>query len=138
MTFSTPVVVRSYELDTRGHLNQAVYVQYAEHARWELMRAAGVGHDKLLASGVGPVVLETTIKYRHELRSGDEVRITCEFDWQQGKTFRIRQEIRKLDGTVAAEVSAIGGVIDLATRKLVEAPSERFRTLAERPGLLGL
>jgi acyl-CoA thioester hydrolase len=138
MTFSVPVVVRGYELDTQGHLNQAVYLQYAEHARWELLRAAGVGQDKLLATGIGPVVLETTIKYRRELRGGDEVTITCEFDWQQGKTFRIRQEIRKLDGTVAAEISVLSGVLDLTARKLVESPGERFRGLAERPELLGL
>jgi acyl-CoA thioester hydrolase len=138
MTFSVPVVVRGYELDTQGHLNQAVYLQYAEHARWELLRAAGVGQDKLLATGIGPVVLETTIKYRRELRGGDEVTITCEFDWQQGKTFRIRQEIRKLDGTVAAEISVLSGVLALTARKLVDSPGERFRGLAERPELLGL
>ncbi|MEU7735273.1 thioesterase, partial [Streptomyces griseus] len=32
MTFSVDVTVRGYELDTQGHLNQAVYLQYAEHA----------------------------------------------------------------------------------------------------------
>lgn len=42
MTFSVDVTVRGYELDTQGHLNQAVYLQYAEHARWELLRAAGL------------------------------------------------------------------------------------------------
>lgn len=138
MTFSVPVLVRGYELDTQGHLNQAVYLQYAEHARWELMRAAGVGQDKLLATGVGPVVLENTIKYRHELRGGDEVAVSCEFGWTTGKTFRMHQEIRKLDGTVAADVAVIAGLLDLTARKLVADPGERFRALAERPDLLGL
>jgi acyl-CoA thioester hydrolase len=36
MTFFVDVTVRGYELDTQGHLNQAVYLQYAEHARREL------------------------------------------------------------------------------------------------------
>ncbi|MFF3127877.1 acyl-CoA thioesterase, partial [Streptomyces sp. NPDC057908] len=63
MTFSVDVTVRGYELDTQGHLNQAVYLQYAEHTRWELLRAAGLSQEKLLASGVGPVALETTVKF---------------------------------------------------------------------------
>ncbi|CAO0827389.1 Thioesterase OS=Streptomyces microflavus OX=1919 GN=Smic_02130 PE=4 SV=1 [Streptomyces microflavus] len=54
MTFSVDVTVRGYELDTQGHLNQAVYLQYAEHARWELLRAAGLPQEKLLADGIGP------------------------------------------------------------------------------------
>ncbi|WP_378731446.1 acyl-CoA thioesterase [Nocardia brasiliensis] len=138
MTFSVPIVVRGYELDTQGHLNQAVYLQYAEHARWELLRAAGLPQDKLIASGIGPVVLETTIKYLRELRSGDEVTVSVEFAWQTGKTFRFRHEIRKLDGTVAAEISVLTGLLDLTARKLVTEPGERMAGLAERPDLLGL
>ncbi|MFI9404771.1 acyl-CoA thioesterase [Nocardia sp. NPDC052316] len=138
MTFSVPILVRGYELDTQGHLNQAVYLQYAEHARWELMRAAGASQEKIVASGVGPVVLETTIKYLRELRGGDEVTVSVDFEWLTGKTFRFRHEIRKLDGTVAAEISTITGLLDLTTRKLVAAPGERFAALADRPDLLGL
>ncbi|NEW42894.1 acyl-CoA thioesterase [Nocardia cyriacigeorgica] len=138
MTFSVPVVVRGYELDTQGHLNQAVYLQYAEHARWELLRAAGVAQDKLIASGVGPVVLEQNIKYLRELRGGDEVDITCEFEWQDGKVFTMRQQIRKLDGTVSAEFRVTGGLLDLTARKLVADPRDRFRALADRADLLGI
>src|SRR5437899_4737409 len=93
--FRVSVVVRGYELDTQGHLNQAVYLNYAEHARWELLRAAGVAQDKLLASGVGPVALETTARYLRELRGGDEVTVTCEFEWGTGKTFRMVQRIER-------------------------------------------
>ena len=138
MTFSVPIAVRGYELDTQGHLNQAVYLHYSEHARWELLRAAGVAQDKLSSAGIGPVVLETTIKYLRELRGGDEVTITCEFDWKTGKTFAIRQQIRELDGTVAADIAGVGGLLDLMTRKLVATPGERLAALADRPDLLGL
>ncbi|WP_239004166.1 acyl-CoA thioesterase [Nocardia panacis] len=133
-----PVVVRGYELDTQGHLNQAVYLSYAEHARWELLRAAGLPQDKLIASGVGPVVLETTIKYRSELRGGDEVTISCEFGWASGKVFSMTQRVEKLDGTVSAEITVVAGLLDLTARKLVLDPGERFRALAEQPELLGL
>jgi acyl-CoA thioester hydrolase len=138
MVFSVPVTVRGYELDTQGHLNQAVYFNYVEHARWELMRAAGIQQHDLIASGVGPIVLEQNIKYLRELRGGDEVDVTCEFAWAEGKTFRFDQRIIKVDGTVAAEITVIGGVLDLAERRLVPDPAAKFRALADKPDLLGL
>ncbi|MFD3314869.1 acyl-CoA thioesterase [Streptomyces sp. NPDC058656] len=136
--FSVPVTVRGYETDAQGHVNQAVYVNYAEHARWSLLQAAGITQAGLAAKGVGPVSLEMTVRYRRELRAGDEVEVTCEFIWGEGKTFRIEQTIRKPDGTVAAELTAVGGLMDLKERKLVTDPRDYFRALASDPGRFGL
>ncbi|ATL68399.1 acyl-CoA thioesterase [Nocardia terpenica] len=138
MTFSVPVTVRGYEIDVNGHLNQAVYHQYAEHARWENMRAAGLTPDKLAAAGLGPVVLESTVKYLRELHIGDEVTVTSAFEWTEGKIFRMSQQIVKLDGTVSADFTVTLGLLDLSARKLVPDPIERFIELAESRELLGL
>jgi len=136
--FQVRITVRGYELDSLGHLNQAVYLQYAEHARWEILRAAKLTQETLLGSGIAPVVLETTIKYRRELRAGDEVDVSCEFRWGDGRTFGMRQEIRKTDGTVAAELDGVAGLIDLKTRKLVADPRERWKAITPEPATLGL
>jgi acyl-CoA thioester hydrolase len=136
--FSVPVTVRGYETDVQGHLNQAVYLNYAEHARWSLLQAAGISQSGLVARGVGPVALETTVRYLRELLAGDEVEVTCGFEWGEGKTFRIRQTIRKADGTVAAEVTGVGGLMDLKERRLVADPRAYFRELAVDPGVFGL
>ncbi|MFI6876494.1 acyl-CoA thioesterase [Streptomyces sp. NPDC050400] len=136
--FSVRIGVRGYETDTQGHLNQAVYLQYAEHARWSTLRHGGIEQQDLLARGVGPVALETTIRYLRELRAGDEVEVTCVFEWGEGKTFRIRQTVTKTDGTVSAEVTAVGGLLDLTERKLVKDPREVFKELATHPDVFGL
>ena len=136
--FSVRIVVRGYELDTQGHLNQAVYLQYAEHARWEGLRAAGLPQDTLIAAGVGPVALETTIRYLRELRGGDEVDVSLTFEWGTGKTFRIRQDFTKPDGTMVADLSSVGGLLDLSARRLVADPAERFRALSTDHALLDL
>ncbi|MEV1290200.1 acyl-CoA thioesterase [Micromonospora sp. NPDC049679] len=136
--FRVRITVRGYELDTQGHVNQAVYLQYAEHARWECLRAAGVSQERLLATRVGPVALETTIRYRSELRGGDELDVTCAFVWSEGKTFRVVQELRRVDGTLSAELIGVAGLLDLDERKLLSAPGEHFRSLATAPELLGL
>jgi acyl-CoA thioester hydrolase len=134
--FTVHITVRGYELDTQGHLNQSVYLQYAEHARWELLRAAGISQDALIASGIGPVVLESTIRYLRELRGGDEVDVSCGFEWGEGRTFRVRQDYRRADGTQVAELVAVGGLLDLRERRLVAQPRERLRALASVPELL--
>ncbi|WAU84178.1 acyl-CoA thioesterase [Streptomyces sp. Qhu-G9] len=136
--YAVPVTVRGYETDVQGHLNQAVYVNYAEHARWSLLQAAGISQAGLVAKGVGPVSLEMTVRYLRELRAGDEVEVTCVFEWGEGKTFRIRQTIRRTDGAVAAEITAVGGLMDLKERRLVADPREYFRALATDPQLFGL
>jgi acyl-CoA thioester hydrolase len=138
MVFSVPVTVRGYELDTQGHLNQAVYLQYSEHARWELLRAAGIQQNDLVASGIGPVVLEANIKYLRELRGGEEVDVTCEPGWSQGKVFQFKQQILKKDGTVCAEIVLVGGVLDLKQRKLVPNPGAALAAFATDPSVLGL
>ncbi|MEV6021847.1 acyl-CoA thioesterase [Streptomyces sp. NPDC052036] len=136
--FAVRVTVRGYETDALGHLNQSVYLQYAEHARWCVLQAAGVGQSELLSKGVGPVALETTIRYLRELRAGDEVDVTCAFEWGEGKTYRVVQTIRKTDGTVAAEVSGVGGLLDLEKRRLVADPRGCFRAMTDRPELFGV
>ncbi|MGD6742389.1 acyl-CoA thioesterase [Streptomyces sp. BH106] len=136
--FSVPVEVRGYEIDVNGHLNQAVYLQYAEHARWSFLQRAGLDDRALLGRGVGPVVLETNIRYLRELRAGEVVDVSCAFEFGDGKVFRVHQSIRKADGTVAAEVSAVSGVMDLSERKLVKNPGEIFKELASAPAVLGL
>lgn len=136
--FSVRVTVRGYETDVQGHLNQAVYLSYAEHARWSLLREAGITQSALAARGVGPVVLETTIRYRRELLADDEVEVSCAFSWGSGKTFRMEQVLTRTDGTVSAEITAVGGVLDLGRRRLLPNPQGVFRELAGNPGAFGL
>ncbi|MCE0764857.1 acyl-CoA thioesterase [Pseudonocardia kujensis] len=138
-THRTELTVRGYEIDALGHVRHTVYLDYAEHARWECLRAAGLSAQTLLTNGVMPIMLETTIAYRRELRYDDRITVGCEFEWGTGKTARITQPLTRLgDGTVAAEVTSVSGLLDLAARKLVADPLERLRALATAPEILGL
>jgi acyl-CoA thioester hydrolase len=51
--FAIEVEVRNYELDTQGHVNSAVYLLYAEHARWQHLEFLGLGPRALANEGVG-------------------------------------------------------------------------------------
>lgn len=120
--FRIPIAVRSYELDALGHVNHAVYHQYAEVARMSGFTAAGCGWDGMLEQRIATVLLSTTVNFRSELRSNEHLEVTCEVKFGTGKTFNIDSMIIKSDGTVAAEVYCIAGLMDLDSRKLSEDP----------------
>lgn len=137
-SFEVRIAVRGYEIDSNGHVAATVLLQYGHHARWECLRAAGVDQRDLLATRIGPVSLEERIRFHHELRAGDELDVSCSFVWGEGRTFRIEQRLRRSDGTLAAELSNVGGLLDLEKRELVSDPGARWRSIATAPGLLGL
>jgi acyl-CoA thioester hydrolase len=58
--------------------------------------------------------------------------------WGDGRTSRVAQELRRLDGTVVATVESVGGLLDLAQRRLVTDPRSVWRRLAAHPEVLGL
>jgi acyl-CoA thioester hydrolase len=136
--FSVRVKVRGYELDTQGHLNWAEYLHYAEHARWECLAAAGITQEALLATGFGPVALDVSVKFRRELRGGDEVDVSCAFAFDGRPAYTIVQDFTRPDGRVAASLTSTAGLIDLRERKLTREPGKHFRALATDPALLGL
>ena len=71
------LTVRGYELDSFGHVNNAVYLQYAESALWNFLRVNGL-LEILTADGLFPVILESRQRYIHELKMFDEVKIDTE------------------------------------------------------------
>ena len=71
--FSVEFPVRGYEVDAFHHVNNAVYLNWLEHARWELGQAGGFpGWD----STTQPVVRHVELDYQREVLFGDVVRVT--------------------------------------------------------------
>jgi YbgC/YbaW family acyl-CoA thioester hydrolase len=65
---------RGYELDSYNHVNNAVYLNYFEHARWEYFRKMGI-YDVLKANGNLPVVTDIHIRYQREIRLFDDLEV---------------------------------------------------------------
>jgi acyl-CoA thioester hydrolase len=72
--FEYCVTVRGYELDSFGHVNNAVYLNYLEQARWEVFRDSGT-LEYLTENRILPAAIETNIRYIREARLFDDLRI---------------------------------------------------------------
>jgi YbgC/YbaW family acyl-CoA thioester hydrolase len=74
MKYSYKTNVKGYELDSYGHLNNAVYLNYTEQARWEILNKKKLLH-LFFSRGLLLVVTETNIRYKRELKLFDEIEI---------------------------------------------------------------
>jgi acyl-CoA thioester hydrolase len=72
------------------------------------------------------------------VRANAEVDISCAYIWGAGKTFGVEQQLRHSDGTLAAEITNVGGLLDLEKRRLVGEPGKHWRSVASKPEVLGL
>jgi acyl-CoA thioester hydrolase len=104
------IEIRWRDLDSYGHVNQAVYLTYAEEVlddwfRTKLGRDPGVGWDY--------VARRTTIDYRGELRLADRVAVGSAELAQLGTTSLTATVILSApDGRVATELELVVVAID--------------------------
>lgn len=71
----TNITVRGYELDSYQHVNNAVYLNYLEQARWEFCHENNL-LDKIGENQLFLVVVEIKIRYQRELKLLDEIAIS--------------------------------------------------------------
>jgi acyl-CoA thioester hydrolase len=119
----TTLTVRSYECDTNGHVNNAVYLNYLEVARHEMLAALGMDYAGMRSAGFGLVVARIDIRYRRPAVEGDALTILSRATKRLRVGGIIAQRILKAEELIAeADVTWVS--ID-ARRRAAPMP-ERF------------
>jgi acyl-CoA thioester hydrolase len=119
----TTLTVRSYECDTYGHVNNAVYLNYLEVARHEMLAALGMDYAGMRSAGFGLVVARIDIRYRRPAVEGDALTILSRATKRLRVGGIIAQRILKAEELIAeADVTWVS--ID-ARRRAAPMP-ERF------------
>ncbi|NLT09482.1 MAG: acyl-CoA thioesterase [Ruminococcus sp.] len=105
------LTVRGYELDSFGHLNNAVYLQYAETALWNFLKVNDL-LDAIVEEGLFPVILESRQRYMHELHMLDQVRIDSELSCSGGIVKYTHMIINEATGLTACKVTGKLAYVD--------------------------
>jgi YbgC/YbaW family acyl-CoA thioester hydrolase len=121
---SLSIIVRPTEVDVNGHVNNSKYVEYLEWGREEWYEHNGLPYDRLFALGAVTVTVNINLDFRRECRQGEALVIRTRPDRLGRTSFALRQEICKVDGSVAAEGTVTLVTIDPATRKSRPVPAE--------------
>lgn len=117
--FTYPVQIKEYHLDTFGHVNNAVYLQLYEEARWDFITKNGYGLDVIKKLQKGPVILEVHVKYKKELKNRESIIIESKTSEIRGRIMTLSQVIKKEDGSIASEATFMVGFFDTVKRTLI-------------------
>ena len=120
MIYEYPLKIRERHLDTFGHVNNAVYLEIFEEARWEIINAQGYDLRRIQQTGIGPVILEIGIRFLRELKLHDQVVVKSEARPFAGKIGVIHQWIESSAGERCCEADFKMALFDVRARKIVD------------------
>jgi acyl-CoA thioester hydrolase len=117
--------VRIYELDANGHVNNAVYLSYAEEVATEHAEALGFGRAWTSAQGGTWVVHRHEITYHQPATFGDLLELTTSVDVPRGaRGIRHTRIARVADGASIAEVMTEWVWVRLADGRPARVPHQ--------------
>jgi acyl-CoA thioester hydrolase len=122
-------VVRDYECDLQGVVNNANYQHYLEHARHEFLISKGVSFVDLHHEGTDLIVTKVEIDYKYPLRSRDKFIVRLNIQREGNARLVFIQDIFRLPDEKHVAHAKVTGV---ATRKGRPVPPGK---LVEQLGL---
>ncbi len=114
------------DIDFNLHMRNTAYLDKAVDVRMMFFAETGFPIAEFLKRGIGPVMKSETIDFFREVRLHEEFQVSMEASGAagDGSRFRLRNDIVKLNGTLAARVTSTGGWLDLKARKLIAPPAD--------------
>ncbi len=120
--------VRFSELDPYKHVNHAVYIQYFETARVELLAEVGYSLSALRAAGSSIVVSQIATKFLASAEESDDLTVETEIVEFRRVSSRWRQRILRGNELIASqELRAAMVSID---GSVIRFPAEMVQTLS--------
>lgn len=110
--------------DSLGHVNHAYYLTIFELARWSILEEKEIRDQLMHELSIGPIILEANVKYRQELKVGDEVIIKTRFEpFKRDQIFKAIQSMHRGE-TLISEGEYLAAFMDLKARKMTVVPDE--------------
>ena len=95
-TYHLEFIVRDYECDLQGVVNNANYQHYLEHARHEFLFSKGISFVELHEEGIDLIVTKVEIDYKYPLRSRDKFIVRVSIQREGNVRLVFIQDIYKL------------------------------------------
>ncbi len=121
---SNPMEIEKDWIDYNGHLNMAYYNVLFDRASDQAFEILGMGPDYARQRKLTIYTAEVHVCYVQELHLGDRVTATFHLLDHDEKRLRAYQEIRHVDGWLAATSETLSLHIDMSGPKVAPFPAD--------------
>ena len=128
--FEYQITVRGYELDSYGHVNHAVYLNYMEQARWEIIREAGL-LDQLIREGKKLVVIKVDVRYISEIKLFDKIIIHTKVK-KEAPYLVFYQKLFNQNGNTRVARAVIKAILLDEQKKPLDIPDDMVNLIAHK------
>jgi acyl-CoA thioester hydrolase len=116
--------VRPHECDAYGHVNNAVYLNYLETARLELVRGIGLDYAALVRSGFGIWVAEAQLKFLEPALPDEELIVESVPRAVKNVSLTLEHKIRKRNGNLVLVGTLKLALMNTQSNKPTRLPEE--------------
>ncbi len=109
-SFSLEFIVRDYECDLQGVVNNANYQHYLEHARHEFLISKEVNFVNLHEEGIDLIVTRVEIDYKYPLRSRDKFIVRLNIEREGNARLLFIQDIYRIPDEKLVVKAKVTGV----------------------------
>ena len=121
---SPPMGIQKDWIDYNGHLNMAFYNVLFDRSSDDVFELLGVGPDYARQQKLTIFTAETHICYVQELHLAHRVTVTYQLIDHDAKRLRAYQEIRHVDGWLAATSETLSLHVDMSGPKVAPFPAD--------------
>ena len=138
MAFERTFHVSWAHLDANGHMANSAFLDLVVDVRFMHFAEQGFTPAEFARLRIGPVIRRDEVDYYREMHLLQQVRVTHALAGlsEDASRFRMRNELFRPDGEMAARITTLGGWFDRAARKLVAPPEKlaaALRSLERTP-----
>jgi len=121
--------IHTFQIDFMQHVSNIVFIEWMEIGRCRLLDAVGMSVHSIMEKGFGPVLMETQISYKRQLRLGERVRVDTWIGELEKISAYLEFRFSNSENEVVATGRQRGLFIDLKTqrpRRLTPEDRARF------------